>query len=165
MTAAVKDDDVKIPLPKYELEEVKTAAQFHKAFPVLIQLLWSGNPQDPLPLDEETSYTQYQESRKQDYRLFVAKTTLEVLGVAGLRVCHDPLNLGAPYALLNNLVVEEDFRGLGIGQDMILRLEKMLKSEKIAAVFLNSPKTNKSGKKLYAGLGYETICDVFMKEF
>lgn len=164
MPTTAKDDDVKIPLPKYDMEEVKTSAQFHQAFPVLIQLLWSGNLEEALPLEEETSYAQYQESRKQGYRLFVAKTSLEVLGVVGIRVCHDPLNLGAPYALLNNLVVEEDFRGLGIGQDMILRLEKLLKSEKVAAVFLNSPKSNKSGKKIYEGLGYDIVSDLMIKE-
>lgn len=164
MPTTAKDDDVKIPLPKYDMEEVKTPTQFHQAFPVLIQLLWSGNLEEALPLEEETSYAQYQESRKQGYRLFVAKTSLEVLGVAGIRVCHDPLNLGAPYALLNNLVVEEDFRGLGIGQDIISRIEKLMKAEKVAAIFLNSPKANKSGKKIYEGLGYGVVSDLMIKE-
>jgi ribosomal protein S18 acetylase RimI-like enzyme len=164
MPSTAKDDDVKIPLPKYDMEEVKTSAQFHQAFPVLIQLLWSGNLEEAFPLEEETSYAQYQESRKQGYRLFVAKTSLEVLGVAGIRVCHDPLNLGAPYALLNNLVVEEDFRGLGIGQDIISRIEKLMKAEKVAAIFLNSPKSNKSGKKIYEGLGYSIVSDLMIKE-
>jgi GNAT superfamily N-acetyltransferase len=162
MSAVAKSQSV--PVPKFVLEEIETSPQFEDAFPVLLQLLAAENPQDPMPLEEDVALGQYLAARKQGYRLFAAKGSSEVLGVAGLRVLHDPLNSGRPYAIINNLVVEEDYRGLGIGQEMLARLEKMAKAEKCGEIIINALKTNRAAKKFYEGRAYTPVADVFVKD-
>jgi GNAT superfamily N-acetyltransferase len=161
---AAQQKEISLPVPKFELEEITTTTQFEEAFPVLIQLLATENPEEPMPLEEDVALGQYLEARKQGYRLFAARSSSEVLGVAGLRVLHDPLNSGKPSAIINNLVIEEDYRSLGIGNEMLTRLEKLAKSEKCGEIIINALKANRAAKKFYEGRSYAPVADVFVKD-
>src|SRR3990167_5365233 len=86
-----------IPTPKFELYEVTTEDEFAEVFPLLQQLGRLETPETIEDLTLAKSLAQYQKSYDQNYRLYVAKNTNEVLGIAGLRVCDDPLNNGKPY--------------------------------------------------------------------
>lgn len=153
-----------IPTPKFELYEVTTEDEFAEVFPLLQQLGRLETPETIEDLTLAKSWAQYQKSYEKDYRLYAAKNTTEVLGVAGLRICDDPLNNGRPCGLINNLVVEEDYRGLGIGQDILERVELVAKKYKCDMTMLWSLQGNKQNKKLYEDNGYNHIFNMMVKE-
>lgn len=150
--------------PRFELYEVTTEDEFIEIFPVLKQLGQIETPETVKNLTVKKSWEQYLKSREQNYSLYMAKSTTEVLGVAGLRVCDDPLNNGKPYALINNLVVEEDYRGLGIGTDILERLELVAQKKKCDLCTITTMKNNKQAIDLYENMGYIHITNVMVKE-
>ena len=99
-----------IPTPRFELYEVTTEDEFAEVFPLLKQLGQLETPETIESLTIKKSWGQYLKSREQNYRLYMAKSTTEILGVLGLRICDDPLNNGKPYAVINNLVIVDCFR-------------------------------------------------------
>lgn len=153
-----------IPTPRFELLEITTDDEFAAVFPVLQQLSIIETPEVAATLTLKKSWEQYLTAYEQGYRLFAAKGTGEILGAVGLRVCHDPLNDGKPYAIINNLVVEEDFRGLGIGRDIIARTEAIAKREKVTHTILAVLVGNKKTKHLYEELDYSTVSQLMIKE-
>lgn len=153
-----------IPAPKFELYEVTTEDEFVEVFPVLTQLAQIETPETAALLTVDKSWAQYQKSYDQNYRLYVAKSTTEVLGVVGLRVCDDPINNGKPYGIINNLVVEEDYRGLGIGTDILERVELVALKYKCDMVTISLLTNNKQAKKLYDAAGYSHVCNLMIKE-
>lgn len=153
-----------IPVPKFELYEVTTADEFAEVFPLLQQL---GRIETPETIDSLTlakSWAQYEKAYNNDYRLYVAKNTNEVLGLAGLRVCDDPLNNGQPCGIINNLVVEEDYRGLGIGREILELVEIVAKKQKCDMTMLWFLNGNKQAKKLYEDMGYSHVSNLMIKE-
>ena len=153
-----------IPSPKFELYEVTTADEFAEVFPLLQQLGRIETPETIEALTLAKSWAQYERSYEKDYRLYVAKNTNEVLGVVGLRICDDPLNNGHPCGLINNLVVEEDYRGLGIGRDILERAELVAKKYKCDMTMLWTLNGNKQAKKLYEDMGYSHVSNWMIKE-
>lgn len=153
-----------IPVPTFELYDVTSAEEFAEVFPLLQQL---GRIETPETIDNLTlakSWAQYQKSYEMNYRLYAAKNTNEVLGVVGLRVCDDPLNNGQPCGLVNNLVVEEDYRGLGIGRDILERVELVAKKYKCDMTMLWVLNGNKKNKAFYEEMGYSHISNGMIKE-
>lgn len=153
-----------IPAPKFELYEVTTEEEFADVFPVLKQLAIIETPETVETLTAAKAWTQYQKSYEQNYRLYMANSTTEVLGVVGLRVCEDPINNGKPYGIINNLVVEEDYRGLGIGTDMLERVEMVAAKQKCDLCMIVTLKTNKKAKELYEHHGYNYVANMMVKE-
>ena len=153
-----------IPAPKFELYEVTTEEEFADVFPLLQQLGRIETPETIENLTVQKAWAQYLKSRDQNYRLYMANSTTEVLGAVGLRVCDDPINNGKPYGVINNLVVEEDYRGLGIGSDILERVELVAKKEKCDLVTITLLTTNKQAKKLYDTLGYSHVSHLMIKE-
>src|SRR3990167_5891185 len=153
-----------IPTPKFELCEVTTEDEFAEVFPLLQQLGRLETPETIEDLTLAKSCAQYQKSYDQNYRLYVAKNTNEVLGIAGLRVCDDPLNNGKPYGIINNLVVEEDYRGLGIGTDILERVELVAQKYKCDLCLIVYLTSNKQAKNLYEQNGYNHVANMMVKE-
>ena len=153
-----------LPIPRFDLVEITTDEQFAAAFPVLRQLSLIETPEVAEILTEKKAWEQYLKAYEQGYRLYAARNANEVLGTVGVRVCYDPLNDGKPYAIINNLVVEEDFRGLGIGRDMLGRIETFSKKEKVTHTILAILNGNKKAKHLYEECGYSTVSQLMIKE-
>ncbi|MFA7276215.1 MAG: GNAT family N-acetyltransferase [Pseudobdellovibrionaceae bacterium] len=153
-----------IPPPRFDLVEVKSEKDFAAAYPVLMQLAEIETPETAEKLTLGKAWEQYQSSRKQGFKLYAAQTSLEIIGTIALRICDDPLNDGKPYAIINNLIIEEDFRGLGIGPDMLARTELLAKKEGCTASLLAVLKGNKKVKSLYEENGYSAISDLMIKE-
>ncbi len=153
-----------IPTPRFELYEVTTEDEFAEVFPLLKQLGQLETPETIESLTLTKSWDQYQKSYHQNYRLYVAKNTSEVLGIVGLRVCHDPLGNGKPYGVINNLIVEEDYRGLGIGTDILERVELVAAKFKCDICLINFLKNNKKAKEIYETSGYNYVANMMVKE-
>lgn len=150
--------------PSFKLKPVKTRDDFALAFPVLKQLAEIEIPD--LEMTLETSWKQQQKAMKESYTIYMAMNRDTVLGVVGVRILNDPLNDGAPYMIINNLVVEEDFRGLGIGTQILKDIREMGIKKKLGGIVLYVLKTNKRAKKLYAGIGFGAPhAEVMYEEF
>jgi ribosomal protein S18 acetylase RimI-like enzyme len=150
--------------PRFELYEVTSEDEFVEIFPLLNQLGHIETPETIESLTQQKSWAQYQSAMLQNYRLYMAKSTTEVLGVVGIRICDDPMNNGKPYALINNLIVEEDYRGLGIGTDILERSELVAKKHKCDLTILAILNGNKQAKKLYEDNGYSQVSQLMIKE-
>jgi len=74
--------------------------------------------------------------------------------LVGLVICEITLN---KQAYIWYLIVDEKYRGRGIGQKLILELEGKLKSKKIKKIFLNS---SDDSKKFYEKLDFMLGDDV-----
>jgi ribosomal protein S18 acetylase RimI-like enzyme len=74
--------------------------------------------------------------------------------LVGLVICEITLN---KQAYIWYLIVDEKYRGRGIGQKLILELEEKLKSKKIKKIFLNS---SEDSKKFYEKLDFMLGDDV-----
>ena len=74
--------------------------------------------------------------------------------LVGLVICEITLN---KQAYIWYLIVDEKYRGRGIGQKLILELEGKLKSKKIKKIFLNS---SEESKKFYEKLDFMLGDDV-----
>lgn len=153
-----------IPTPRFELVVIETEDQFAEVFPVLKQLSIIETPESADKLTPKKSWEQYLVAYDQGYRLYAARSSTEVLGAVGIRVCYDPLNDGKPYALINNLVVEEDYRGIGIGSIILTRAESLAKKDKATHAVLAILTSNKQAKKLYEELGYSIVSHLMIKE-
>ena len=153
-----------IPAPEFELYDVASEEEFHDVFPLLKQLAELETPETAAELTEQKSWAQYQKARDQNYVLYMARNTNEVLGAVGLRVCDDPINNGKPYGIINNLIVEEDYRGLGIGTDILQRVELVAAKYKCDMCLISSLKNNKKAKDLYESNGYNYVANVMVKE-
>lgn len=150
--------------PRFELYDVTSEDEFADVFPVLKQLAVMESPETADSLTLATSWAQYEKAQAHDYTLYMAKTTTEVIGVVGLRICEDPLNTGKPWGLINNLVVEEDYRGLGIGTDILDRVEMVAKKKKCETVALWSLTSNKKNKSFYETAGYSATSHFMIKD-
>lgn len=137
--------------PSFKLQKILTKADFRAAFPVLRQLAEIELPKQNVTLDG--AWSQYRKALKQDYTLYMAVSNAEILAVAGVRVLYDPLS-DAPYISINNLVVEEDFRGIGIGTAMLRQIRQAALKKKYSGSVINVLKTNKRAKRLYESLGF-----------
>ncbi len=151
--------------PKFELFEVTTESEFAEAFLLLKQLAQlEFSEEENSKISLKKSWAHYQLSLRQGYQLYVAKNSTELLAVFGLRVMNDPLNTGNPYAQINNLVVEEDYRGLGIGKELFIRIDKLAKKNSCEDIFLAVLKSNKKGKKFYEKVGFNSpIAEIMLK--
>jgi len=152
-------------IPKFDIFEVTSEDEFREAFLLLIQLAkLEFSEEENSKISLKKSWVQYQLSLEQGYQLYVAKSSTETLATFGLRVMNDPLNTGKPYAQINNLVVEEDYRGLGIGKELFIRIDKLAKKNGCADIFLAVLKTNKKGKKFYEEVGFNSpIAEIMLK--
>lgn len=150
--------------PRFDLVEIVSETEFSEAFPILRQLGDIETPETIESLTLKRAWSQYETSREQSYSLYAARNKNEVLGVVGLRICDDPLNNGKPYGVINNLVVEEDYRGLGIGSDMLERIEQIAIKKKCDLVIIDTLKSNKKAKQMYEDAGYSHITNRLVKE-
>lgn len=132
-----------------------------ESFPLLRQLIAIENPESKTT--KSTSWRQYQKAMKEGYSLYAARTSAEIIALVGIRILNDPFDT-KPYAIINNLVVEEDYRGMGIGTDVLEQAEKIAKKNKASSVIVNVLKSNKKAKKLYLSLGLNPIADLMYKE-
>lgn len=153
-----------IPPIKFDLNEVKTEKQFADVFPVLKQLSEIETPEIAPTLTLAKCYAQLTQARSEGYQLYAAQTSSETIGAVGVRICNDPINDGKPYAIINNLVIEEDYRGLGLGTDILARAEMIAKKQKANYISLLVVNGNKKNKQFYEEQGYSHVCNLMIKE-
>lgn len=152
--------------PRFELYDVTSEDEFADVFPVLKQLaVMEFSEDDQAKITSKKVWLQYMAAQEQGYKLYAVRNNTECLAVFGARIMNDPLNLGKPYLQINNLVVEEDYRGIGIGTELFSRIDKLAKKLGCESVFLAVLKTNKKGRKFYETVGFNApVADIMIKD-
>lgn len=96
------------------------------------------------------------------YMTFVAECQKEVVGVIGVGVQRYYEKNGT-YGRLLALVVDEKWRGLGIGGSLVAEAERWLKEREVSSIVVNSGKQRNEAHRFYKRLGYEETGLRFVK--
>ncbi|MEW8995152.1 GNAT family N-acetyltransferase [Clostridium sp.] len=96
---------------------------------------------------------------KENYNLYVAEDE-KIIGVVEVinLIEENKMHRNRKYALIDKLVVDEGYRGLGIGKKLIEYAEKEIKSMGIDEVELYVWEFNEGALNLYEKRGYKSIC-------
>jgi GNAT superfamily N-acetyltransferase len=97
-----------------------------------------------------------------DFKTFVAKYQTEIVGVIGVGVFHYYERNGK-YGRLLALVVDEKWKGHGIGGSLVAEAERWLKEHKVSSIIVNSGKQRHNAHRFYEQLGYEETGLRFVK--
>lgn len=96
---------------------------------------------------------------KENYNLYVAENEKIIGVVEVINIMEEnKMHRNRKYALIDKLVVDEGYRGLGIGNKLIEYAEKEIKSMGIDEVELYVWEFNEGALNLYEKKGYKSIC-------
>jgi len=90
----------------------------------------------------------------QDSEIFVAELDGKIIGFTHLYPLFSSVRMRKLW-LLNDLFVDERYRGRGVSLLLINRAKQLVKDTKACAMFLETDKTNTIGNQLYPRAGFE----------
>ena len=132
-----------------EFFEIASDADIVAAYPVLKTLMPAPNGL----VDFVTYQSSLSKAQANGYFLYGCRQESELVGLAGVRIMHDPWN-GQPYAYINNLVVLPQHRGLGIGTQLLDYVEQTAIGLGVGWLGLNVRVENDRARKLYENRDY-----------
>jgi GNAT superfamily N-acetyltransferase len=89
-----------------------------------------------------------------DYETLIAEVRKDAVGVIGVGVSRYYERDGV-YGRLLALVVDESWRGQGVGACLVAQAERWLKERGVTSVVVNSGKHRDAAHRFYRQLGYE----------
>lgn len=93
-------------------------------------------------------------SEKPEYYVAVACEQERVVGSAMGIVCQDLCGDGRPFKLIENVVVDPNYRGKGIGKQLMNDLERFGREQRCKYVILVSEAKRTDSHHFYESLGY-----------
>jgi GNAT superfamily N-acetyltransferase len=90
-----------------------------------------------------------------DYKLFIAAAAGEILGVFAMAVLDNLGHLGAPSALVEDVVVRKDWRQRGIGTEMMRFALSRAREKGCYKLALSSNKNREEAHRFYENLGFQ----------
>jgi len=90
-----------------------------------------------------------------DYRLFVAEFKGEILGVMALLIMDNLGHRGAPSALVEDVVVRQDWRRRGLGRQMLRFAVDRARAKGCYKLALSSHQDREEAHHFYASLGFQ----------
>ncbi|MHB9908921.1 GNAT family N-acetyltransferase [Clostridium botulinum] len=97
----------------------------------------------------------------EDYNFYIVEDKKKIIGaieVITIIEKDNPVLKSREYALIDKLVVDNYYRGYGIGSKLIEYAEKDLKSRGIKEIEIYVWEFNRGALNLYEKKGYKTIC-------
>ncbi|MBC45163.1 MAG: hypothetical protein CMO08_05100 [Thalassospira sp.] len=136
------------------IREARSDSDYHKAYPVVCQLIQG--------LDMQTYAQRVFVARATGYRMFIGEVDDEVVGVIGLMPNH---NLHDGFVMyIEHVVVDEDYRGKGYGRDLIGFAEKRALEEGCYLLELDTEWGADPAEKLYESCGFTKTGHYYSKE-
>ncbi|WP_336690471.1 MULTISPECIES: GNAT family N-acetyltransferase [unclassified Chryseobacterium] len=99
-----------------------------------------------------------------DSEIFVAENEGKLVGFVQLYPLFSSTRMKR-YWLLNDLYVNENYRGKGFSKQLIEASQEMAKSTDAAGILLETGKSNDIGNKLYPSCGFEIYDEVNFYEW
>ena len=99
-----------------------------------------------------------------DSKIFVAENEERLVGFVQLYPLFSSTRMKR-YWLLNDLFVNESYRGKGFSKELIERAKEMAKSTDACGILLETGKSNDIGNKLYPSCGFELYDEVNFYEW
>ena len=101
---------------------------------------------------------------KADSEIFVAENDGKLIGFVQLYPLFSSTRMKR-YWLLNDLFVNENYRGKGFSKELIEEAKELSKSTNAAGILLETGKSNDVGNKLYPSCGFELYDEVNFYEW
>ncbi len=101
---------------------------------------------------------------KRDSEIFVAENEGKLVGFVQLYPLFSSTRMKR-YWLLNDLFVNEKYRGKGFSKALIEKAKEMAKSTDACGILLETGKSNDIGNKLYPSCGFELYDEVNFYEW
>jgi len=101
---------------------------------------------------------------KQDSEIYMAETDGILVGFVQLYPLFSSTRM-KKYWLLNDLFVNEKYRGKGFSKELIEKAKEVCKSSDACGILLETGKSNDIGNKLYPGCGFELYDEVNFYEW
>ncbi|WP_292008172.1 GNAT family N-acetyltransferase [Chryseobacterium sp.] len=99
-----------------------------------------------------------------DAEIFVAIQDDKLVGFVQLYPLFSSTRMSR-YWLLNDLYINENYRGKGYSKELIEEAKELCKSSKAAGILLETSKTNDIGNQLYPACGFEIYDEVNFYEW
>lgn len=96
-------------------------------------------------------------------QLLVAEVGGEIVGTADLLMIPNLTHSGAPWASVENVVVDQDVRGRGIGRALIDEVVRRCASAGCYKVQLLSKKSRADAHEFYRSVGFEAAAEGFRR--
>ena len=93
--------------------------------------------------------------------IFLAEVGKEIVALATVHVkdCPDaPMFRPCKIAVMDNLVVSQDYRGAGVGKKLLDRVAKWAESRNIPSINISVWIENESGMSFFAANGFKPMC-------
>ncbi|MBI4832206.1 MAG: GNAT family N-acetyltransferase [Candidatus Lindowbacteria bacterium] len=94
-------------------------------------------------------------SRDPNHKLYVVETGGRVVGAADLLIVPNLSHRGLPWAIIENVVVDENARRKGIGRELVKHLVKVAKESGCYKIGLTSDRKRTAAHRLYESLGFD----------
>ncbi|MBI1328022.1 MAG: GNAT family N-acetyltransferase [Alphaproteobacteria bacterium] len=133
--------------PNMNIREARSDADYHRAFPIIRQLL----PH----LDMQTYARRVFIARATGYRMYIGLINKEVAGVIGIIANHNLHDGFVTY--VEHVVVDDKFRGMGYGHELLSFAEKRAIEEGCNLIELDVDTGRDDVEKFYAKFGYQII--------
>ncbi|MCX8534388.1 GNAT family N-acetyltransferase [Chryseobacterium luquanense] len=102
--------------------------------------------------------------KNKDSEIFVAESKDHLVGFVQLYPLFSSTRMKR-YWLLNDLFVNENYRGKGFSKELIEEAKELAKSTNSAGILLETGKSNDIGNKLYPSCGFEIYDEVNFYEW
>jgi GNAT superfamily N-acetyltransferase len=109
---------------------------------------------DVLSLDDARAMY-YKFSRYPDYNVYVVKIGGMIVGTFALLVMDNLAHAGKPSAIIEDIVVDEQYRSRGIGSEMIENAMRICRERGCYKLALSSNSKRKRAHRFYQKLGFK----------
>ncbi|MDE2900251.1 MAG: GNAT family N-acetyltransferase [Chloroflexota bacterium] len=129
----------------------------HGDVPALLRLLGQLDPPAEAPDEPAARAALDAIARHPGMRLVVAETDGEVVGSVVLAVLPNLTHHAQPWAQLENLIVDEAYRGQGVGRALTQWCEATARAEGCYKLQFQSRNHRKASHRFYRRLGYQAL--------
>lgn len=140
---------------KAEIKDVKQLAELFDQYRIFY------HKDSDIPVAEKFLTERLQ---NKDSEIFVAENDGKLVGFVQLYPLFSSTRMKR-YWLLNDLFVNENFRGKGFSKQLIFEAQEMAKTSNACGILLETGKSNDIGNQLYPSCGFEIYDEVNFYEW